>query len=69
MDGLRSTVALLVIIAKQNPPVASAQDQGCAPSRRPAAYDKHIYFHVDHLHSLSYGTFPKAGNPIPPFIR
>ena len=58
-----------VIVAKKDLAVASSQDQGSAQSGRSAADDNHINFHAEHLPSNSYGTFPKAGNPLHLFVR
>jgi hypothetical protein len=64
MDGLRSAIARLVSIAKQNLPMASSQDQGRAQSGRPAANDDHIDFHAEHLSVAAYmGRFRRLRTP------
>lgn len=63
MDGLRGAVAWLAIIAEQNLPVASSQDQGGAQSGRPTANDDYIDFHAESLRCNLYGTHSKTGNP------
>jgi hypothetical protein len=45
MDGLRTQIALMTLIAEQRLPVAPSQDERGAEASRPAAEDENIELH------------------------